>query len=120
MGQTNYLNKTRQQTSSTATHLNRFSREGTRVPAIARQSFPVAVRSVHRYHTMPFTQIFPFPCRVFEPQPETVIHMIQQLPLSLKSLVEHIEVLASEEDTIRCLEQQQQIYLASGGGAIPG
>jgi hypothetical protein len=46
--------------------------------------------------------------------------MIQQLPPSLKSLVEHREVLASKEDTNRCLEQQQQIYLASDGGAIPG
>jgi hypothetical protein len=46
--------------------------------------------------------------------------MVQQLPLSLERLVEQVEVLASQEEISLCLQRQQQIYLASDGGAIPG
>jgi hypothetical protein len=87
---------------------------------MARKSFPVEVQTAHRQHSVPFTQIFPFQQRVFEPQPKTVAHMIQQLPPSLKRLVDQVEVLPFEEEIARCLQHQQQIFMASHVGAIPG
>jgi hypothetical protein len=46
--------------------------------------------------------------------------MIEQLPASLHSLVEHVEVLASERIIMNLLSEQQPIRLASDGSAIPG
>jgi hypothetical protein len=97
----------------------RFKKEGTIVPSRSREFFPVKAEESHRHYIVPFTQIFPFPRRPIEYHPETIQHMIQQLHPSLRKLVEHVEVLASEATTTRCLDLQQQIYVASDGGAIP-
>ncbi len=46
--------------------------------------------------------------------------MICQLPSRLRSLVEHVEQLATDEEITQCLEANQIIRIASDGGAIPG
>jgi hypothetical protein len=98
-----------------------YSLEGEEGVAFPRTSIPVDATISERHISVPFSQMFPFPHATIPNFPESVKDMIAQLPPSLvKQLVKHVEVLATEDETVQYVDQQQPILLASNGGAIPG
>jgi hypothetical protein len=97
-----------------------YSLDGDEGAAFPRTSIPVEATDSERHISVPFNQMFLFPQGPMSYFPESVKDMIAQLLSSLRQLVKHIEVLATEEEIIQYLNLQQPILLASDGGAIPG
>ncbi len=97
-----------------------FQEEGAVLQTMPTEYFPVEpTRNQHQY-TVSFHQIFPYPRDLLPNYPERIADMICQLPSSLRSLVEHVEQLATDEEITQCLEANQIIRIASDQGAIPG
>jgi hypothetical protein len=98
----------------------RYFKEGTETPEIPTLSIPVEAEESATHFLVPYTQMFVFPRKTYPNCPDTIRHRINQLPTSLKQLVDNVEVLASDEAIQECFDAQQHIRLASDGGAIPG
>jgi hypothetical protein len=98
-----------------------FHKDGVVVTRVPRSnSFPVEVNVSPQYLQVPFKQIFSYSYRQDLHYPEQLWHQIQQLPNSLQQLVKKVERLVPKDTITNCFELQEPIYIASGGGAIPG
>ena len=97
-----------------------FATEGTDVNQLPMQCFPVEAILHSRHISVSFHQIYPFPSRPAGNRPENLCHFRMELHSSLQRLVDHAELLVSEERVSHGLSQNQPLRLASDGGAFPG
>jgi hypothetical protein len=94
--------------------------EGQVTLKIPCEYFPVELTHNTQHTNVSFYQIFPFPQEPPDYNPEKVHQMIRLLLPSLKSLLENVERLATNDTIMQCLQSKQIMRIASDGGAIPG